>query len=216
MPSFENSFARLSNKMYRSYTNLLNWWVKQGREVIKATKQKVRNGVVLEQFEESYDKPMGKALFDKKLRQALDLQGFSEADIDYIPNQVLDAITEQITDMHWAVANNSIEKLIDEALLSDELIYKIPLSEDITNQAFWGADGELAPGMNMRTVLGSFSLAFMKDGEPNKAALRQYLMEVVPSNPKYWFAWAKQALGVDDLDEFYYPDGVHSFSQFEF
>ena len=216
MPSFENSFARLSNKMYRSYANLLNWWVKRGREVIKATKQKVRNGVVLEQFEESYDKPIEKALFDRKLMEALELQGFNEADIDYIPNQVLDAITEQITDMHWAVANNSIEKLIDEALLSDELIYKIPLSEDITNQAFWDADGELAPGMSMRTVLGSFSLAFMKDGEPNKAALRQYLMEVVPSNPKYWFAWAKQALGVNDLDEFYYADGVHSFSQFEF
>lgn len=161
MPSFESSFARLSNKMYRSYVNLLNWWVKQGREVIKATKQKVRDGVVLDQFEESYDKPVEKALFDKYLRQALDLQGFSEADIDYIPNQVLDAITEQITDIHWAVANNSIEKLIDEALLSDELIYKIPLSEDITNPAFWDADGKLAPGMSMRTVLGSFSLAFM-------------------------------------------------------
>lgn len=216
MPSFESSFARLSNKMYRSYANLLNWWVKRGREVIKATKQKVRNGVVLEQFEESYDKPREKAWFDRKLREELEFQGFSEKDIDYIPSQVLDKMTEKITDTHWAVPNNSIEKLIDEALLSDELIYKIPLSEDIANQAFWDADGELAPGMNMRTVLGSFSLAFMKDGEPNKAALRQYLMEVVPSNPKYWFAWAKQALGVNDLWDFYYPDGSSSFSQFEF
>ena len=216
MPSFENSFASLSKKMYRSYANLLNWWVKQGREVIKATKQKVRNGVVLEQFEESYDKPREKAWFDRKLREELEIQGFSEADIDYIPSQVFDEMTRKITDTHWAVPDNAIEWLVDKALLSDELIYKIPLSEDITNQAFWDAEGELAPGMSMRTVLGSFSLAFMKDGEPNKAALRQYLMEVVPSNPYYWFKWAKLNLGVNDLDEFYYPDGSSSFSQFEF